>query len=152
LNHNWGIKETENTLSCVDYLATQTVIDRERMAIRGGSPTLQALVTHPRIFAAGCSLFGIGNLKRLVKMIHNSESRYIPDLLFLSDIPEEKWEEINRERNPGVHAEKFETLVVLFRGSEDLVVPVQQALEMERVMNGRGKEITLICLKAKDTD
>lgn len=153
LNHKWGIKEIEDTLSCIDYLASQKLIDRRFVAIRGGSSggytVLQALVTHPHIFAAGCSLFGIGNLKSLVEMTHKFESHYVLELLFPSDTSEERKEEIYRERSPCFHAEKIETPVLLFQGSEDPVVPVQQALEMERVMTERGKDVTLIIFEGE---
>lgn len=153
LNHSWGIKEIEDTVSCIDYLASLNLIDRDRVAIRGGSSggytVLQALVTHPHVFAAGCSLFGVGNLKKLVEMTHKFESHYVLNLLFPSDISEERKEEIYRERSPCFHAEKIETPVVLFQGSEDPVVPVQQALEMERVMEEGGKDITLIIFEGE---
>ena len=153
LNHSWGIKEIEDTFSCIDYLASQNLIDKKRVAIRGGSSggytVLQALVTHPDVFAAGCSLFGIGNLKRLVEMTHKFESHYVLNLLFPPDLPEEKKEQIYRDRSPCFHAEKIETPVVLFQGSEDPVVPVQQAIEMERVMRERGKDVTLIIFEGE---
>ncbi|KAF3481895.1 uncharacterized protein GIQ15_04654 [Arthroderma uncinatum] len=153
LNYSWGIREIEDTLSCIDYLASQNLIDRNHVAIRGGSSggytVLQALVTHPRAFAAGCSLFGVGNLKRLVEMTHKFESRYVLNLLFPSDTSEKRKEEIYRERSPCFHAEKIETPVVLFQGSEDPVVPLQQAVEMEKVMNEGGKDVTLIIFEGE---
>ncbi|KAK2861100.1 hypothetical protein FQN49_004545 [Arthroderma sp. PD_2] len=153
LNYNWGIRDIEDTLSCIDYLASKNQIDRKHVAIRGGSSggytVLQALVTHPSVFAAGCSLYGIGDLKRLAEMTHKFESHYVFNLLFPSDTPEEKREEIYRDRSPLFHAEKIETPVVLFQGSEDSVVPLQQAVEMEKVMRERGKDVTLVVFEGE---
>jgi dipeptidyl aminopeptidase/acylaminoacyl peptidase len=153
LNYSWGIKDIEDTLSCIDHLASQNLIDRERVAIRGGSSggytVFQALVCHPHVFAAGCSLYGIGNLKALVELTHKFESHYVLNLLFPSDTSEEKKEEIYRERSPCFHVEKIETPLVLFQGSEDIVVPMQQSLEMEKVLREGGKDVTLIIFEGE---
>jgi dipeptidyl aminopeptidase/acylaminoacyl peptidase len=153
LNYGWGIKEIEDTLSCIDHLARHKQIDRQRVAIRGGSSggytVLQALVTHSRVFAAGCSLFGIGDLKRLVEMTHKFESRYVLNLLFPSDTPPDRQEEIYRERSPCFHSEHISTPVLLFQGSEDPVVPLQQALDMEKVLKEGGKEVALIVFEGE---
>lgn len=148
LNHSWGVKDVEDILSCIDYLSSRSLINREHVAIRGGSSggytVLQALTTHPHVFAAGCSLFGIGNLRRLVDMTHKFESHYVLNLLFPPKVSEEEKDKIYQERSPCFHANKIEATVVLFQGSEDPVVPVQQAFEMERAMREAGKDATII--------
>ena len=57
---------------------------RERLVIRGGSAggytTLRAL-TSTEIFAAGISLYGVGDLEALAKDTHKFESRYLDGLV-----------------------------------------------------------------------
>ena len=153
LNHNWGIKDVEDTLSCIDYLGSQKLVDRNHVAIRGGSSggytVFQALVHHPKVFAAGCSLFGVGNLKTLVAMTHKFESRYVLNLIFPPDISEEEKQKTYSERSPCFHAEKIEAPILMFQGSDDVVVPVGQALEMENVLKEGKKDVTLVIFEGE---
>ena len=153
LNYSWGIKDVEDTLSCIDYLASQNLIDRARVAIRGGSSggytVFQALVCHSDVFAAGCSLYGIGNLKALVESTHKFESHYVLNLLFPTDASDAEKEEIYRARSPCFHVEKIKTPLLLFQGSEDEVVPMQQSIEMDTLLKERGKDVKLIIFEGE---
>ncbi|EPE36701.1 alpha/beta-Hydrolase [Glarea lozoyensis ATCC 20868] len=153
LNSNWGVKDVEDTLSCIDYLANEGLIDRTRVGIRGGSAggysVLQALVSHPKVFAAGCSLYGVGNLKDLGAKTHKFESHYLWDLIFPPDASDEDKERIMRERSPCFHAQRIESPLVLLQGREDRVVPMGQAVEMESVMRGLGKDVRLVVFEGE---
>ncbi|KAH6664235.1 Alpha/Beta hydrolase protein [Halenospora varia] len=153
LNYNWGIKDVEDTLSCIDYLADNKLIDRARVGIRGGSAggytVLQAMVVHPTVFAAGCSLYGVGNLKKLAEFTHKFESHYLFNLLFPSDTPLVEQEKIYHDRSPCFHAERIERPLVLLQGSVDKVVPIDQATEMERVLREGGKDVKLVVFEGE---
>jgi dipeptidyl aminopeptidase/acylaminoacyl peptidase len=148
LNYYWGIKDVEDTLSCIDFLADSGLIDRTKVGICGGSAggyaVLQSLVKHPTVFAAGCSLFGVGNLKDLAAKTHKYESHYLFDLLFPSDTPDKEKEKIYIERSPCFHAEKIESPLVLLQGDKDNVVPIEQAFDMEAVLRREGKNVKLV--------
>jgi dipeptidyl aminopeptidase/acylaminoacyl peptidase len=148
LNYNWGVKDIEDVLSCIDYLADQGLIDRSRVGIRGGSAggyaVLQSLVSYPKIFAAGCSLYGIGNLKELGAKTHKFESHYLWDLIFPSDTSEDEKERIMKARSPCFHADKIESPLVLLQGDKDNVVPMGQAIEMEKILREAGKDVKLV--------
>lgn len=77
------------------------MIDPKRTAIRGGSSggydVLETLCVYPDAFAAGASLYGISDLKKLDEFTHKFESRYCEKLVggTYESIPE-----VYKERSP----------------------------------------------------
>ncbi|TVY68995.1 Dipeptidyl aminopeptidase BIII, partial [Lachnellula suecica] len=142
LEYNWGIKDVEDTVSCIEYLDAQGLADGKKVGIRGGSAggytVLQGMVTYPDVFAAGCSLFGVSALKSLAQDSHKFESHYLFSLLFPWGTSEEEKERIYYERSPAFHADKIKSPLLLLQGSDDKVVPLNQALEMQKAMKENG--------------
>jgi dipeptidyl aminopeptidase/acylaminoacyl peptidase len=153
LNYYWGIKDVDDAASCVDYLAEKGLVDRTKVGITGGSAggytVLQSMVTYPTLYAAGNSLYGIGNLKLLASGTHKFESHYLFALLFPEGTSEEEQEKIYRERSPCQHVEKIEIPLLLLQGDEDHVVPLDQAVEMEKILREGGKDVTLVIFKGE---
>lgn len=153
LDYNWGLKDCEDTVSCIDYLAEQGWINKDKVGITGGSSggytVLQGMVTFPLLFAAGCSLYGIGNLKTLAADTHKFESHYLFDLLFPPTVTEEEKEKIYYERSPCFHADKIQRPLVLLQGSVDKVVPLEQSVEMERLLKAQGKDVKLVVFEGE---
>lgn len=148
LDYNWGIRDCEDTVSCIEYLSKQGLIDREKVGITGGSAggytTLQGMVTFPKSFTAGCSLYGIGNLKALGEFTHKFESHYLFALLFPEGTPEAEQEKIYLERSPCFHTEKIQRPLLLLQGSIDKVVPPEQSKEMEKILKQEGRDVKLV--------
>lgn len=113
LNTLWGIVDVRD---CT--LATQALggsrIDGKRTAIRGGSAggftTLAALCSYPSAFAAGTSLYGVSDLKKLEEFTHKFESKYMLKLLGGSyeEIPA-----VYRERSPLYNADKIKSSLLV---------------------------------------
>ncbi|KAL2059737.1 hypothetical protein VTL71DRAFT_10229 [Oculimacula yallundae] len=154
LDHNWGIKDVEDTISCVEYLASQGLIDGSKVGISGrssgGYTTIQALTSFPKFFAAGVSLFGIGNLKALCEDDpHKFESQYGTALIFPENASAEEKEKIMHERSPCLHADRIESPLLLLQGDVDRVVPIEQSREMERVLKARGGDVKLVVFEGE---
>jgi dipeptidyl aminopeptidase/acylaminoacyl peptidase len=137
LKQSWGIVDVEDCVAAAESLAARGVVDRERMAISGGSAggytTLAALTFHD-VFRAGASHYGIGNLESLAEDTHKFESRYLDSIV--APWPEGK--AIYRERSPLFHSERLSCPVIFFQGLEDRVVPPNQAEEMVTALARRG--------------
>lgn len=105
----------------------------------GGFTVLACLTNHPTTFSAGCSSYGISELTALAKESHKFESRY--PLRLLGGTPEEV-PEIYRERSPLYKAGDITSPVLLLQGSEDKVVPPDQARSMFDAISSKpgGKE------------
>lgn len=153
LNPLWGIRDVDDAASCVDYLVSQGVVDGTKVGITGpsagGYTTLNSLVTYPTLYAAGNSLYGIGNLKLLASGTHKFESHFLFNLIFAPDATEEEKENIYWERSPRNHAAKIERPLLLLQGDADGVVPLDQAIEMEKLLKESGKDITLIVFEGE---
>ncbi|HEY8238991.1 MAG TPA: prolyl oligopeptidase family serine peptidase [Candidatus Limnocylindrales bacterium] len=131
LEGQWGIVDVDDCVAGAKYLTEQGLVDGERLAIRGGSAsgftTLAALAFTDQ-FDAGCTYFGIGDLRAFVKDTHKFESRYLESLL--GPWPEAK--QVYLDRSPSLHAEKITAPVLVQQGAEDKIVPQAEA---ERIVD-----------------
>jgi len=152
-NYYWGIKDCEDTVSCVEYLSSEGLVDRTKVGITGGSAggytTLQAMCTFPKVFAAGCSVYGIGSLKTLATDTHKFESHYLFDLVFPEGTPKEKQEQIYEERSTFLHVANIERPLLLLQGQIDMVIPMAQAVEMEQSLKEKGADVKLIVFEGE---
>ncbi len=134
---SWGIVDVEDCVAAAEYLADRGSVDRERMAISGGSAggytTLAALTFHD-VFRAGASHYGIGDLESLAEDTHKFESHYLDGIV----APYPEGRAIYRERSPLRHADRLSCPVVFFQGLEDRVVPPNQAETMVETLASRG--------------
>lgn len=137
LAERWGIVDVEDCVAVAATLATDGVVDGERLAISGGSAggytTLCALTFH-NAFSAGASHYGIGDLEALARDTHKFESRYTDWLV--GRLPEDRARYV--ERSPLHHCDQLACPVIFFQGLEDKVVPPNQAEAMVAVLKSRG--------------
>ena len=136
LDGQWGVADVADAASCVEHLASAGLIDKTRVGVTGGSAggyaCLQALSTYPNTFAGGVSLYGISDVKTLIQDTHKFESHYADRLLFgtNADLSDEEMEKIIHARSPLYHAENIKAALLLLQGSEDTIVPPNQAQRM----------------------
>jgi dipeptidyl aminopeptidase/acylaminoacyl peptidase len=131
LEGQWGVVDVEDCVNGAKYLAEQGLVDGERLAIRGGSAsgfTTLAALAFTDDFDAGCTYYGIGDLRAFVKDTHKFESRYLESLV--GPWPDAK--QVYLDRSPSLHAERITAPVLVQQGAEDKVVPVEEA---ERIVD-----------------
>lgn len=129
LDGQWGRFDVDDTVAAAQYLVDRGDVDRQRMAIRGGSAggytTLCALVWHD-VFGAGASYFGVGDLEALARFTHKYESRYLDRLV----APYPEGVDIYRERSPIHFMDRITSPVIVLQGEDDMVVPIAQAEQL----------------------
>ena len=137
LHGRWGVADVEDCVNGVRYLVAAGRVDRERLAIRGGSAggytTLAALTFHD-VFRAGASYYGISELEALARETHKFESRYLDRLI--GPYPDRA--DIYQERSPINHIDRLSCPVIFFQGLEDKVVPPNQAQMMVDALRAKG--------------
>ena len=126
LDGAWGVVDVEDAVAAARWLAEQGLVDGDRLAIRGGSAggftTLAALCFHDA-FAVGASHYGVADLSALAADTHKFESRYLDGMV--GAWPADR--DVYDQRSPINHTDGFSAPLIVFQGSEDEVVPPNQA-------------------------
>jgi dipeptidyl aminopeptidase/acylaminoacyl peptidase len=105
----------------------------------GGFTTLAAL-TNTQVFAVGISSYGIGDLEAMARETHKFESRYLDGLV--GPYPAAKATYI--ERSPVHHVDRLESAMLLLQGTDDKVVPPNQATMMAKAVREKGLPVAHI--------
>lgn len=143
LEGNWGVTDVDDCVAAAQYLAEQGAIDPDKMIIAGGSAggfTTLCALTFQDVFKAGCSSYGIGDLEALARDTHKFESRYLDRLI--GEWPRDA--AVYRERSPIHNLEGLSCPVIFLQGSEDKVVPPNQAESMVEALSGKGLPVAYI--------
>ncbi|MBR7742402.1 S9 family peptidase [Phycicoccus sp. BSK3Z-2] len=142
LRGRWGLVDIDDVVTGALSVAGAGLADRSRLAVRGGSAggyvVLRAMTTSS-VFAAGTSLFGIGDLSALARDTHKFESRYTDGLV----APFPEGEQVYRDRSPVHHVDRLRGELLLLQGDEDKVVPLAQAQEMADAVRALGRDVEL---------
>ncbi|MCY3634031.1 MAG: prolyl oligopeptidase family serine peptidase [bacterium] len=122
----WGVSDVDDCVAAARHLVRTCEVDGDRLIIRGSSAggytTLCALAFHT-VFAAGASRYGIADLAALAVDTHKFEARYMDSLVGL--YPDEA--EVYEARSPIHFVDDFDAPMIVLQGSEDVVVPANQA-------------------------
>lgn len=136
LNNQWGVVDVEDCINGANYLVEKGLVDRDKLAIRGGSAggytTLATLAFH-NTFKAGASYYGVADITALAQDTHKFEKRYL-DLL-VGKYPEQKdvWE----ARSPINSVDKIKSPLILFQGENDPIVPKNQSILIYEALKRR---------------
>src|SRR5262249_54491592 len=121
----------------------QKKVDPKKIAIRGGSAggyTTLAALTFGKTFTVGASYYGIGDLSALAGETHKFEAHYLDSLIG----PYPAMKAVYEKRSPLQHVEKLHCPVIFFQGSEDKVVPPNQAEKMYAALLQKGVRSELV--------
>ncbi len=142
LNGAWGITDVEDCVAGVHHAVAHGLADPGRCVIRGSSAggltVLMALATSD-VFAAGCSLYGVTDLRALAEETHKFESRYLDRLI--GPYPEQ--EALYLARSPLTHVAQITAPLLFLHGDLDKVVPLDQAQAMNQALHGLGRASAL---------
>jgi len=126
LDGAWGIVDVDDACAAATFLADQGLVDRARLAIRGGSAggfTVLACLANRDIFTAGASYYGVVDLSALARDTHKFESRYLDRLVG----PWPGTADLYAERSPLTHLDGLNRPLLVMQGLQDEVVPPAQA-------------------------
>ncbi len=137
LKGKWGVVDVDDAANGALYLANRGDVDKNRLAIRGGSAggytTLCALAFRD-VFRAGASYYGVSDAEALATDTHKFESRYTFGLI--GPYPEEK--DRYRERSAIYHTDQLDCPVIFFQGLDDKIVPPDQSERMYLAVKEKG--------------
>ena len=134
----WGIYDVEDALAAGTYLVEAGLADPDRLGIMGSSAggftVLQVLTGHPGFFRAGACFYGISNLFTMASNTHKFEAHYLDSLL--GPLPVAR--DLYRDRSPIFAVDKLTDPIAIFHGTDDKVVPIEQAESIVRSLAERG--------------
>ena len=143
LNGQWGVVDVADCVAGARHLASEGRVDINRIAIRGGSAggyTTLAAVTFADVFRAGASHYGIGDLAALARDTHKFESRYVNRLVDEADF---------EARSPIRHAARAQCPMIFFQGSDDRIVPPNQAESMFAALKANGVPVAYLLFEGE---
>ena len=138
LQGNWGVLDIQDACTGATHLIDSGMADPKRLVITGGSAggysTLMALTQQPDFWAAGISLYGIGDMYELRLGSHRFEVNY--EQWLIGKLPETGplW----KERSPLTHVKNIRAPVLLFHGTDDKAVPHQQSVDFAQAVRQNG--------------
>lgn len=149
LNGNWGIVDVADCCNGALHLANKGLVDRKRLAIRGGSAggytTLACLTFRNEVFKAGASHYGLSELEIFVKDTHKFESRYLYSMI--GPYPERK--DLYFERSPIHFIQNISAPLILFQGDEDRVVPPSQSRMMFEALRDKKLPVAYLLFRGE---
>ena len=137
LDGQWGVVDVDDCVAAARFLVERGDVDPERLAIEGGSAggyTTLAALAFRDVFAAGITLFGVGDLELLEIDPHKFESRYSHRLVG----PYPAAAALYRERSPNHFVDAFSSPVLILQGLDDKVVPPSQAESIDAALTVKG--------------
>ncbi|MCB1490437.1 MAG: S9 family peptidase [Rhodobiaceae bacterium] len=146
LDGQMGLVDIGDTVLAARAAAEVGLADPDRLLISGGSAggyvVLGALAFRD-VFRAGCSKYGIGDLKVLAETTHKFEAGYLDTLLGLTGDAAHD-DALMAARSPLHAVDRIAAPVLLLQGLEDRVVPPEQSRDMYEALKAAGHPVALI--------
>ncbi|KAG0240615.1 Dipeptidyl aminopeptidase [Actinomortierella wolfii] len=144
----WGVVDVDDCCNAAKYLVKAGRVDENKLAIVGGSAggyTTLACLAFRKVFKAGVSHYGIGDLEILAKETHKFELVYPESLI--GPYPAAK--DLYIERSPLYSADNISCPCAFFQGLEDKVVPPNQAEIMVNALKQRGVPVAYVAFEGE---
>jgi len=142
LDGAWGVVDVADVCDYARAVMGSGLVHPQYGAIRGGSSggftALRALDGGP--FLGAVSLYGVTDLAQLAASCHDFEAHYLDHLV--GPLPAAR--ELYDDRSPAMHPDRIGGAVLLLQGTDDAVVPVEQARMLAAAITARGGSVRLV--------
>lgn len=146
-NREWATKMHDDLLDAVHWLVDQSIADRDKVAIMGGSyggyATLVGLTYTPKVFAAGVDIVGPSNLVTLLQSI---PPYWAPmKAMFAHRVGDlETEEDFLKSRSPLFLANRIQKPLLIAQGANDPRVKQAESEQIVAAMKAAGKPVTYV--------
>lgn len=147
LNGLWGVADVADCADAAEALVDAGLCDPGRIVISGGSAggfTVLRCLMDTEVFAAGISRYGVTDLLGLVGG-HKFEARYLDSLVGPLPAARTQYE----RRSPINTLDQLHRPVLVLQGSDDPIVPLDQATRLAEAADARGLPVALVVLDAE---
>jgi dipeptidyl aminopeptidase/acylaminoacyl peptidase len=146
-NREWGAKMHDDLIDGVNWLVSQGIADRDKIAIMGGSyggyATLVGLTFTPEVFACGVDIVGPSNLITLMETI---PPYWTPIMaMFQHRVGNLETEtEFLKSRSPLFFVDKIQKPLLIGQGANDPRVKVSESEQIVNAMRQAGKSVEYV--------
>jgi dipeptidyl aminopeptidase/acylaminoacyl peptidase len=130
----------------VHYVLSQGWIDRDRIAIYGGShggyATLMGMIKTPELYACGVNYVGVSNIFTFMKSIPEYWKPYLKmlkEIWYDVDVKEE--EEIARQVSPVLQIDRIQRPLFVVQGANDPRVNINESDQIVETLRKRGFDV-----------
>ena len=137
LNSKWGLAECENIHHFISHLKDTGLLTLCQVFVRGSSAggyTAMRLLSESRLFSAGCSYYGVSDLKALLETTHPFESPLLHNLIN-KDVSDLAY----IDRSPLYNPDCIREPLLLIHGKQDQVVPIDQSRQLYQKLSSLGR-------------
>ena len=140
----WGLKMQDDITDGVNWLISEGIADRKKIAIYGGSyggyATLAAITSTPDLYAAAVSYVGVSNLFTFLNTIPPYWKPYLEMLHEMVGHPE-KDKELLAANSPVMQAHRIRTPLLVAQGAKDPRVNKAESDQMVDALKKRGVKV-----------
>lgn len=130
----------------VRYVLSQGWIDRDKIAVYGGShggyATLMGMIKTPELYACGVDYVGVSNIFTFMKSIPEYWKPYLKmlkEIWYDTDVKEE--EKIARQVSPVLQIDKIQRPLFVVQGANDPRVNINEADQIVETLRKRGFDV-----------
>ena len=145
-DREWGKKMQDDITWGVKHLIAEGIVDKERVAIMGGSyggyATLAGLAFTPDIYTCGVDIVGPSNLFTLLESIPAYWEAFRKSLYEMTGDPEtEEGKKLIREASPLFSVDRIKKPLLIIQGANDPRVKQAESDQIVVAMRDSGKEV-----------
>lgn len=140
----WGRTMQDDITDGVEYLISEGIVDRSRVAIYGGSyggyATLAGVTFTPDLYKCAIDYVGVSNLFTFMKTIPPYWLPYLQTMYEMVGHPE-KDQEAMAAASPALHVDKITAALYVVQGANDPRVNIDEADQIVRNLRNRGIDV-----------
>ncbi len=140
------LDSVRDLVDLLDALGAEGLVDADRAAVMGGSyggyMVNAVLSEYPEAFAAGVSLFGVGNWITALEIA--SPALKASDRIEYGDISEQRWRDFYGEMSPVFRADRIRVPVLYSHGAQDPRIDISETEIMVQALRDNGIEAEFV--------
>ncbi len=148
--NEWGRKIQDDITDATLWAIKEGVADKNRICLYGesygGYAAIQGLIREPELYKCGVSVSGFYDVSKMIKKRNFSSSGYFYSNIWLKNYFGEN-QDLYKNISPAYNVNKIKGEIFVIHGTEDKLIPIQQAEILMEQLDEAGKDYKSLILK-----